>query len=330
MDRDTGARGREHAVDWLEIASDLPHLFARLSELVHGAGYAPEDIVLIPRSELDRRETAAFTAGWAEAVAEDLPRLRREYEKRIAEAYAAGSAGRRGGPRGPGHGRDADVIRLPFAALIEPPAMVREVEDRVRRAQAALGRLSDTGHAQAAEDDGADGADGADGPDGGRAAGRARRHDDSDGPDSPDGGGEGVTDGGAPVGRSVGAVDCVDSVDSADSVDSGGVADSGAGGADGEDAGAARASGAGPLAVQQVREKRTPPASRKVVRRNGRPIVPPLDAVPVQARPPGQSADAQGPGEPRRRSLTSRARALADDMETKGGGTRPVAPEGSR
>ncbi|MFD3327589.1 hypothetical protein [Streptomyces sp. NPDC058701] len=306
MNRDTGAKAREQAVDWLEIAADLPHLFARLSELVHGAGYAPEDIVLIPRSELDRRETAAFTAGWAEAMAEDLPRLRREYEKRIAEAYAAGNSGRRSGPRGPGHGQGAEVIRLPFAALVEPPAPVREVEERMRRAQALLGRQSETGHAQAAEDDE-------------QAAGRPHRH---DGPDATE--------------ELVGGEELP--ADSTDSTESGGTGgqeppdeSGGEGGAGGSgDAGAARASGDAPLLAQQVREKRTPPTSRKVVRRKGRPIVPPLEAVPAQSRPHGQSAEPRAAGEPGRRNLTSRARALADDMETKAGGTRPVAPEGSR
>ncbi|MCY0941562.1 hypothetical protein [Streptomyces antarcticus] len=306
MNRNTGAKAREQAVDWLEIAADLPHLFARLSELVHGAGYAPEDVVLIPRSELDRRETAAFTAGWAEAMAEDLPRLRREYEKRIAEAYAAGNSGRRGGPRGPGHGQGAEVIRLPFAALVEPPAPVREVEERMRRAQALLGRQSETGHVQATEDDE-------------QAAGRPRRHDGPDAAEELAGVEEQPADSAEPGGT--GGQEPPDA--------SGG--EGGAVGSDGsDDAGAARASGEAPLFAQQVREKRTPPTSRKVVRRNGRPIVPPLEAVPAQSRPHGQSAESQGAGEPRRRNLTSRARALADDMETKAGGTRPVAPEGSR
>lgn len=137
MDTEPGAGRRERAVDWLESHPDLPHLFARLAELVHVSGHAPEDLVVLPRAEVDRRETAAFTAGWAEAVSDELPRIRREYEKRVADAYAQGHGDARG-IRRPQRRTDtpqdgARVIALPFARLLEPPAAVIEAEERVRR-----------------------------------------------------------------------------------------------------------------------------------------------------------------------------------------------------
>ncbi|MER7514772.1 hypothetical protein [Streptomyces sp. NPDC126499] len=139
MDKESGTNRRERVIDWLESHPDLPHLFARLAELVHVHGYDPEDLVVMPRSEVDRRETAAFTAGWAEAVSDELPRIRREYEKRVADAYAQGQGDARG-IRRPQRRTDANanpdgarVIPLPFARLLEPPAVVVEAEERVRR-----------------------------------------------------------------------------------------------------------------------------------------------------------------------------------------------------
>ncbi|MEU7070958.1 hypothetical protein AB0B30_21575 [Streptomyces narbonensis] len=92
---------------------------------------------MIPRSELDRRETTAFTSGWAEAVSDELPRIRREYERRVADAYTQGQGDARG-IRRPQRRTDvsqegARVIALPFARLLEPPAAVVEAESRVRR-----------------------------------------------------------------------------------------------------------------------------------------------------------------------------------------------------
>ncbi|WP_318208682.1 MULTISPECIES: hypothetical protein [unclassified Streptomyces] len=137
MDTEPGANRRERVVDWLAAHPDLPHLFARLSELVLVHGYATEDLVVIPRAEVDRRETAAFTAGWAEAVSDELPRIRREYEKRVADAYTQGQGDARGIRRPERRidgGQDgARVIALPFARLLEPPAVVVEAEERVRR-----------------------------------------------------------------------------------------------------------------------------------------------------------------------------------------------------
>ncbi|MFI6419973.1 hypothetical protein ACIBG6_21555 [Streptomyces sp. NPDC050842] len=137
METEPGANRGERVVDWLDAHPDLPHLFAYLSELVHLAGYAPDELVVIPRAEIDRRETAAFTAGWAEAVSDELPRIRREYEKRVADAYAQGQGDARG-IRRPQRRTDvgqegARVIALPFARLLEPPAAVVEAEARVRK-----------------------------------------------------------------------------------------------------------------------------------------------------------------------------------------------------
>ncbi|MFD8010324.1 hypothetical protein [Streptomyces sp. NPDC059762] len=139
MDTEPGANRRERVVDWLASHPDLPHLFARLSELVHVLGHAPDELVVIPRSEIDRRETTAFTSGWAEAVSDELPRIRREYERRVADAYAQGQNDARGVRRPPrrtdnaGPQDGARVIALPFARLLEPPAAVVEAEERVRR-----------------------------------------------------------------------------------------------------------------------------------------------------------------------------------------------------
>lgn len=268
------------------MAPDLPHLFARLSELVHAAGYAPEDLVLIPRSEIDRRETAAFTAGWAEAMSEELPRIRREYEKRVADAYAAGGGGGRGmdvaARRPPAKGEGATVIRLPFATLLEPSPLVEETEERMRRAQEILDRRS--GDAVGAEAEAEI-----------EAAVEAAVVD-------------AVVDAAAP-----GAVPEPAEPQASEPI----------------------AQPVAPRASADARERRTPPASRKVVRRNGRPIVPPLRSVPVQPRPQGTSVDlpADGPGatgEPERRSLAARARALATEMETRGGASRPEVPEKTR
>ncbi|MEU2547460.1 hypothetical protein ABZ618_18855 [Streptomyces roseolus] len=157
MDTESDADRRERVVDWLASHPDLPHLFARLSELVHVFGYAPEELVVIPRSEIDRRETTAFTSGWAEAVSDELPRIRREYERRVADAYAQGQSDGRGIRRpqrrtdaGPQDG--ARVIALPFARLLEPPASVVEAEERVRRERALFEQGSAPERATGEED----------------------------------------------------------------------------------------------------------------------------------------------------------------------------------
>ncbi|MGW9437551.1 hypothetical protein [Streptomyces sp. NPDC055607] len=147
MDTEPGSDRQEQGVDWLASRPDLPHLIAHLSELVHVHGYAPEDLVVLPRPEVDRREAAAFTAGWAEAVTDELPRIRREYEKRLVDAYAQGQGEARGTrrpPRRTDDGREgARVIALPFTRLLEPPAAVVEAEERLRRERELFERPSE-------------------------------------------------------------------------------------------------------------------------------------------------------------------------------------------
>lgn len=145
MDTEPGTDRRERAIDWLAAHPDLPHLFARLSELVHVYGYDPDELLVIPRAEVDRREADAFTAGWAEAMSEELPRIRREYEKRVADAYAQGQSDARGIRRpqrrvDAGDGGGARVIPLPFARLLGPPPAVVQAEGRMRRERELLDR----------------------------------------------------------------------------------------------------------------------------------------------------------------------------------------------
>ncbi|MFE4260301.1 hypothetical protein [Streptomyces sp. NPDC056883] len=289
MDRDANGRGPEQGIDWLEVPHDLPHLFARLSELVHAEGHAPEDLVVIPRSELDRRETAAFTAGWAEAMAEDLPRIRREYEKRVVEAYAAGGEAGRGGPTarrgtntgtGAGVGTDgAEVIRLPFALLLDPPALVTEAEERIRRARQPVGVGRQPDDRQAGDQDTGD--------------------------------------------HQIGDHQIGDRQPDADHEQA--AAEEPAA----EEPRAHEQPGSGTLpSAQEARDKRAAPAGRKVVRRRGRPIVPPLRTVPVQPRAQAPSAESPADGPERaeadgRRSLAQKARALAQELEARGGSSRP-------
>ncbi|MCM1977220.1 hypothetical protein [Streptomyces sp. G1] len=305
MDRDANGRGPEQGIDWLEVPHDLPHLFARLSELVHAEGHAPEDLVVIPRSELDRRETAAFTAGWAEAMAEDLPRIRREYEKRVVDAYAAGGEAGRGGPNarrgantgtntgagaGPDgagrHGEGAEVIRLPFALLLDPPALVTEAEDRIRRARQPVGVGRQPGAEQPRDQQPRD----------------QQTGDQQTGDRQPDADHEQAT------------------------------AEEPAA----EEPRAHEQSGSGaPPSAQEVRDKRAAPAGRKVVRRRGRPIVPPLRTIPVQPRAQAPSAESPADGPERaeadgRRSLAQKARALAQELEARGGGRPEPAGDGRR
>ncbi|MYR30580.1 MULTISPECIES: hypothetical protein [unclassified Streptomyces] len=46
----------------------LPSLLATLATLLEG--HAPEDLVLLPRTELERREFRAYGSGWRDAAAE--------------------------------------------------------------------------------------------------------------------------------------------------------------------------------------------------------------------------------------------------------------------
>lgn len=134
MDGNASNARQTHVIDWLEQAPDLPHLIARLSELVLRLGYDPDDLVILPRAELDRRELAAYSAGWADVVDEQLPAVRRAYEQRITAAYLQGQEDARTGPRPrPVRDRDhagGDVIQLPYVQLLSVPPELTRVEER--------------------------------------------------------------------------------------------------------------------------------------------------------------------------------------------------------
>lgn len=139
-DAEAGNARQRQVIDWLEQAADLPHLIARLSELVLSLGHRPQDLVVLPRGELDRRETAAYSAGWADVVDEQLPVVRRAYEQRITAAYLQGQEDARTGrlprrarrPEGqPGGG--GEVIHLPYVQLLRPPSEWTRVEQRGER-----------------------------------------------------------------------------------------------------------------------------------------------------------------------------------------------------
>lgn len=99
MDGNASDARQTQVIDWLEQAPDLPHLIARLSELALRLGHAPDDLVILPRAELDRRALAAYSAGWADVVDEQLPAVRRAYEQRITAAYLQGQEEARTGRR---------------------------------------------------------------------------------------------------------------------------------------------------------------------------------------------------------------------------------------
>ncbi|MFJ8106768.1 hypothetical protein [Streptomyces sp. NPDC096132] len=245
-------------MDWLEQSPDLPHLIARLSEFVLRLGIAPEDLVILPRGELDRRELAAYSAGWADVVAEQVPAIRRAYEERITAAYLQGQEDARTGHR-PHRARRAEgepggeVIPLPYVQLLRPPSAVTRVEQRGERERSV--------------------ADG--GP--GRVPAPAP---------TP-----------APASASAPAP--------------------------GDSAGDIL------LSAREVREKRTARSARRaVVRRNGRPSVPPLNTEGTggTSRERSRRADPQDRSpedltEPRPR-LSDKARALAEELEGRAGSRR--------
>ncbi|WP_369036440.1 hypothetical protein [Streptomyces adonidis] len=209
VDGDANGARHDHAIDWLEQARDLAQLLARVSEFVQRFGYDPEDLVILPRAELDRRELTAYSAGWADVVSEQLPAIRREYEARITAAYLQGQEDARTGrrprrarPPGESEGRhDGEVIPLPYVPLLDPPPAVTRVEQRGERERAvADGEPEDT---------------------------RPR-------PESPDD---------------------------------------------------------GPPSADDIQERRPTPARRRVVRRNGRPSVPPLDRSAEASPPAGRDSD---------------------------------------
>ncbi|MEW2621233.1 hypothetical protein [Streptomyces sp. NPDC048106] len=245
-------------IDWLEQAPDLPHLIARVSELVLSLGYAPDDLVVLPRAELDRRELAAYSAGWADVVDEELPAVRQAYEQRITAAYLQGQEDARTGRRprrarrAGGEGDGGEVIPLPYVQLHRPPVELTRVEQRGERERTVA--------------------------DGTPVSGAADE-------------GEGATeDGWEPAAGETGA--------DGPETDSGSAADI-------------------LLSARELRERRPAPSERRpVLRRNGRPSVPPLarqNDAPGKAR----RADPKEPPAPDedRPRLSDRARALADELE---------------
>ncbi|MGW0830802.1 hypothetical protein [Streptomyces prunicolor] len=250
MDADASNARHEHVIDWLEQFADLPHLIARVSELVHRLGHDPQDLVVLPRGELDRRELGAYSAAWADLVAEQLPGIRRAYEERITAAYLQGHedarAGRRprrtGRPEGE---RGGEVIPLPYLQLLSPPSEVTRVEERGERERSVADGVPVRG-------------------DGGEAL-------------SPE--------------------PAADPLFSAREV----------------------------REVREVREKRSAPVDRRpVVRRKGRPSVPPLTraadtgAVRDKGRRQQEQPEPQGARDEDRPRLSDRARVLADELEGKG------------
>lgn len=200
-------------------------------------------------ARLDRRETAAYSAGWADAVDEQPPAVRRAYEQRITAAYLQGQEDARTGRR-PRRARrlegradgGGEVIPLPYVQLLRPPSEFTRVEQRGQRERAvADGTVWD---------------------------GDGDREDADDGTDAGPG---------------------------ADTL----------------------------LSAREVREKRVAPAAerRSVVRRNGRPSVPPLQRDATGGgRDKGRRADGAERGHQDRADqlgarLSDKARALADELE---------------
>ncbi|MFG3031089.1 hypothetical protein ACGFZJ_21525 [Streptomyces sp. NPDC048253] len=358
VDGDASDVRREHVIDWLEQASDLPHLIARVSELVLLLGHEPDDLVVLPRSELDRRELAAYSAGWADVVDEQLPAIRRAYEERITAAYLQGQEDARTGHR-PRRTRRAEgereherggevgeVIPLPYVELLRPPSAWTRVEERGERERSVADGTPVPSPSPAAETDGSAEAPYGD-PDTANVVGPTSASGPARGPQEEDG-----------------------------------EVDGEAGGAGGAEAGSG-AEGDILLSAREVRGKRVMPSDRRpVVRRNGRPSVPPLalpgeigatgrerarrpDGAGTAERPPrerheqtdraeqseqtddverpepvepvepvDESVEPQGVREePRPRLLSDRARALADELQGRAGGRRrdeQNGPSGSR
>ncbi|MDQ1047855.1 hypothetical protein [Streptomyces sp. V4I2] len=253
MDADASNARHEHVIDWLEQSADLPHLIARVSELVHRLGYDPQDLIVLPRGELDRRELGAYSAAWADVVAEQMPGIRRAYEERITAAYFEGHEDARTGrrPRRTGRPEDArggEVIPLPYLQLLRPPSEVTRVEERGERERSVADE-----NEQSPEPE----------------------------PELEPGPGPGP----GPV--SVPAADIL-------------------------------------LSARDVRETSPAVERRPVVRRNGRPSVPPLKraadtgALRDRSRRQQEQPDPQVPRDEDRPRLSDKARVLADELEGKG------------
>lgn len=328
----------EHVIDWLEHSSDLPHLIARVSELVHRLGYDPEELVVLPRGELDRRELAAYSSAWADVVDEQLPAIRRAYEERITAAYLQGQEDARTGrrprrARRPEGEEGGEVIQLPYVQLLRPPSEVTRVEERGERERSVAdgGPVPSPGPVAVPGRGSGEGA--------ASSYGRDER--------SYDEAGRGTAD--------VAAPDVPDEVEPS----------------------AGPRGGTGPdilVSASDVREKRSARSEkrRRVVLRNGRPSVPPLsrsgdpangrdkgrrEDAPVRQLPdrsdgalsdrsdrpvqdlPGrqvqassgrqvpEQTDRRGPRREGRPRLSDRARALADELEGRAGRRRDEREE---
>lgn len=282
VDADATDARHEQVIDWLEQFADLPHLIARVSELVHRLGHDPQDLVVLPRGELDRRELGAYSAAWADLAAEQLPGIWRAYEERITAAYLQGQEDARTGrrPRRTGRPegeRGGEVIPLPYLQLLSPPSEVTRVEERGERERSAAdgaplpvrGDALPHPRVEQSYDDG--GRAGSDRADEGEPPPEAEVEVDP-GPRPP----------GAPAGDIL-------------------------------------------FSAREVREKRSAAIDRRpVVRRNGRPSVPPLTraadtgVVRDKGRRQQEQPDPQGSRDEERPRLSDRARVLADELEGKG------------
>ncbi|MEV5899653.1 hypothetical protein AB0L81_06800, partial [Streptomyces sp. NPDC052127] len=316
VDGDASNVRREHVIDWLEQASDLPHLIARVSELVLLLGHEPDDLVVLPRSELDRRELAAYSAGWADVVDEQLPAIRRAYEERITAAYLQGQEDARTGHRprrarrAEGereHERGGEVIPLPYVELLRPPSAWTRVEERGERERSVADGTPVPSPSPAAETDGS-----AEAPHGDPDAANVVGTTNSTGPTSAG------SPAGGPHEEDGGVEEDGDVEDEAGGVGEAGGAEAGSG-----------AEGDILLSAREVRGKRVMPSGRRpVVRRNGRPSVPPL-ALPGEigatgrerARRPDGAGTAERP--PRERPERTERAERAERSEQKDDVERP-------
>ncbi|MFB7498442.1 hypothetical protein ACFC09_27780 [Streptomyces sp. NPDC056161] len=324
VDGDASNARQRHVIDWLEQAPDLPHLIARVSELVLRLGYEPDDLVIMPRGELDRREMAAYSAGWADVVDEQLPAVRRAYEQRITAAYAQGQEDGRTGRRPRASSRSegerrsdggGEVIPLHFVQLLRPPSELTRVERRGERERSVADGTplptpvfgqADRGGPQGQQQ----GQHRQQGQQGQQGRQGHRGHE-----------GEGSGQGGAGAGVVHAASEEVEGDWQGRAADEG-PHDADAGPGPGSDT---------LLSAREVRERRAVPGAerRSVVRRNGRPSVPPLTR-PQEAgangrdrgrrteppdRPPQEQTGPAGHRNEERTRLSDKARALADELE---------------
>ncbi|MFD3931282.1 hypothetical protein [Streptomyces sp. NPDC058614] len=326
MDADATNVRHEHVIDWLEQSADLPHLIARVSELVHRLGYDPQDLVVLPRGELDRRELGAYSAAWADVVDEQLPGIRRAYEERITAAYLQGHEDARTGrrprrTRRPEGERGGEVIPLPYLQLLRPPSEVTRVEERGEWERSVADGVpvpvpvpvavpvpvpvrgnEDDALSHQREERAYDIGGRANSVRPGSGAGDDRADED----ELPPGPGPGPGPETEPETEPDPAPESEPEFEPGPGPDS------------------APAAGI-LLSAREVREKRSVAVDRRtVVRRNGRPSVPPLTraadvgAVRDKGRRQQEQPDARGPRDEDRPRLSDKARLLADELEGKG------------